>query len=234
MMGLSFNHGTYATFKGKYKVDVVNGEKYRNVVGYLKIAMPTIPINPLTQVYRGNVQLSVNNNWAGQWELNSLEFDGSQSIPDNAGLIHKYFQFTLPDNIAQEMLNSSVDIKVSVSAANSNGGLLGEQFYLDNLSFQATDESLPSFKFSIFSSAFAFATLSSGKYDWDKYVTGETSGYSLNGYSIVRRAGKYYALRKDDEFPMYLTHLWAKNAAYEPGNPQGPWRQCWTEVNLIF
>ena len=241
-MGIVFSRGTFATLRGLIQTDIVTGSKYKNVIGYLRVSMPRVPINPITGTYRGNVQLSVNGHWAGQWELNSVNHDGSAPVVGEDGLIHKYLEFTLPDNIASLMISSPVNINISVSAANSNGGFIGEQFYLDQLHFAATDEKKEAISTSILSIISRLEItkeMKTGKYDWDKYVNRQTDGYKIHNKVsnkteyLVRWKNRYFIPARNDAYPMYLTSMWARHSSYEPGNPTSPWRQCWTEAFLL-
>ncbi|MDR0304521.1 MAG: hypothetical protein LBH98_07125 [Chitinispirillales bacterium] len=241
-MGIVFSRGTYATLRGLIQTDIVTGSKYRNVIGYLRVSMPKSPINPLTGTYRGNVQLSVNGNWAGQWELNSVNHDGSAPVVGEDGLIHKYLEFTLPDSLASLMISKPVNINISVSAANSNGVFIGEQFYLDQLHFAATDEKSEAIKTSVLAVMSRLEIereMRTGKYDWDKYVNRQTDGYKIHNRVsnrteyLVRWKNRYFIPARNDAYPMYLTSMWARHSSYEPGNPNAPWRQCWMEAFLL-
>jgi hypothetical protein len=140
------------------------------------------------------------------------------------------------------MISKPVDINISVSAANSNGGFIGEQFYLDQLHFAATDEKreaiMTSFLGSI-SRTRIEREMRTGKYDCDKYVNRQTDGYTIHNRvnnkteRLVRWKDRYFIPARNDEYPMYLTSMWARHSSYEPGNQNAPWRQCWTEACLL-
>lgn len=208
--------------------------------------------------YLGNIQIYFENEWTAQFELNTAmdhnittgETSWIMNDPIDGGVdgkqlyrFHASYEVVLPVHIV-EQLNNGDNPKFELRLCSK----IGEKITLKQLTFIDADgdsrrelwEYLEAFDYDT-------TTVLTASASWDKYTLNrfnnskidllyvESTRINKNGNEISTY--KFFELKQDVSYPLYLAYMWSGQLAYRPETPypqyEELWRQCWNYVGQI-
>lgn len=224
-----------ARLNAKKPITAFRNQSVENIKMGLKIAFPKEAVNPITEVYRGNIQLCHGNNWFGQFEINSN--GEGVALDEQTQMYEAYYELSLPNDVVAEITSGGLDLELRFSAVNP-----GEWFILKSIEFNeiASEKSYVlndqiqsiSDKYGnnytvaeIKSSAQPFNNGLSNKSLYDVYYCDLID----NADGVLKRF--YFRIGYDDDLSMLYVNRWAFQDGYKPLIPwaenSNAWRQAW-------
>lgn len=224
----------WARIKANKQLDTFVGKGAESIAAGLHITYPKDPAG----VYRGNVQLLINGNWVGQFEINS--YGSSVVLDEAAGVWNAYYEFILPRQTVDKMNLEGVEIQLLFGSIkdpgtfimkklefNSRDGEIGTDLWteLDNIAQANNYENSPS-------------VIKSAAQDYDNRDYVNPPLYRLYYRELLDpvdnvRKKFYFQIRQDVDAPMQYAEWWAFQTGYHPDVPWSGtsyWRQCWKYI----
>lgn len=224
-----------ARLQAKKPITAFKNKSVENIKMGLKIAFPKEAVNPITQLYRGNLQLYRGNNWFGQFEINSK--GEGVALDEQAQMYEAYYELSLPSDVATAITTDGLDLELRFSAVNP-----GEWFILKSIDFYeiasekeyVLDEQIQDVA-EKYGNKYTVQEIKTKAQPYDNGLSSE-SLYDVYYRDVIDTIdGKlkrfYYRVGYDDDMSMLFVNWWAFQEGYNPLIPWATecnaWRQAW-------
>lgn len=218
------------------KVDSFVGKGAENITIGVHLVFQKDPVH----VYRGNLQLLEGTYWVGQFEINSY---GPSIVEDKGNdTWNAYYEFVVPQSLAERMNTEAVDLSLRFSAATKNEN---EWFILRKLTFSDNgsdknknlwtelDKIAAENNRIHTSSEIKSSAIDYDQQDWSSYPLYNVYYRKMVDPLDNKEKKFFFQIKQDVDAPMLFVEWWAFQDGYEPEvpwNSSSYWRQCWRYI----